>query len=188
MEQKSKLLLNICFVSLLSTSFVCQANQENLTLTFNQYKQQQASDFLSLDMVYQIPNKTYDYLDNALISFYKKITFNTGITKSTFKNSAHYELIAIPLIAENEKGVQFEVFGNFTDPATDRLSNFSQDQALSSYYSNTAQLDIYQSQLSIGAGVSFNATKNSKIKVLISNSDMPGYGKSRALLGFETSF
>lgn len=178
---KQARLLNICFLSLFSVSFSCHANPPKDSI-------QQESDLLSLEGVYQIPSKTYLYLDNVFTSFYKKITFKTDIAKSTFQNNAHYELISIPLIAENEKGLQFEVFGNFTDPTTNRFSNLSEDQALSTYYSNTSKLDIYQSQLSVGAGVSFNTTKNSKIKVLISNNDMPGYGKSKALLGFETSF
>jgi hypothetical protein len=178
---KQTTLLNICFLSLFSASFSCHADQSD-------ENRQQRSELLSFNSVYQISNKTYLYLDNVFTTFYKKITFKTDITKSTFKNNAHYDLVSIPLIAENEKGLQFEVFGNFTDPATNRFSNLSEDQALSNYYSNTAGLDIYQSQLSVGAGISFNTTKNSKIKVLISNNDMPGYGKSKALLGFETKF
>ena len=58
--------------------------------------------------------------------------------------SSHYELAFYSaLIAENEQGVQIELFGNFSDPRTRRrLSNFSDDQALSNYYSNTQQLNI----------------------------------------------
>ncbi|WP_413699184.1 hypothetical protein ACLKMH_16925 [Psychromonas sp. KJ10-10] len=187
---KTSALLNICFISLLSTSLTCNANQENdkLNLVFVQNNIQNETDLISLDAVYQIPSKTYHYLDNIFTTFYKKITFNTEIAQSTFQSNAHYELIAIPLIAENEKGLKFELFGNFTNPVNVRLSNLSTDQTLSTYYSNTEQLDLYQSELSLGAGFSFKAGKESKIKLLISNNDMPGYGKSRALVGFETSF
>ncbi|GLS91655.1 hypothetical protein GCM10007916_27240 [Psychromonas marina] len=149
---------------------------------------EQSSNLLSLETVYQIPSSTYQYLDEIFTSFYNKLTFNTTIADSTFENNSHYELIAIPLIAENAKGLQIELFGNFSDPATQRLSNISNDQAMSNYYSNTELLDIYESSLSIGAGISFNASDDTKIKVIISNNSMPGYGSSNALLGFETSF
>lgn len=149
---------------------------------------EQSSDLLSLNTVYQIPSTTYKYLDEVFTSFYNTITFKTSITDSTFKNNAHYELVAIPLIAENQQGVNIELFGNFSDSSTQRFSNFSADQALYHYYSNTELLDIYESSLSIGAGISFKASEATKIKVIISNSNMPGYGSSNALLGFETSF
>ncbi|WP_022942290.1 hypothetical protein [Psychromonas hadalis] len=146
------------------------------------------SKLLSLNTVYQIPVATYHYLDEAFTSLYNKVTFNTSITDSTFKKSAHYELISIPLIAENTQGLQVELFGNFSDPSTQRLSNFSADQTLSDYYSNTAQFNIYNSELALGAGISFNTGKRSKIKMIISNSNIPGYGNSNALVGFETRF
>lgn len=159
----------------------------NLQIEYQKIKQQ-PNTLLSFNTVYQIPSHTYHYLDEVFTSFYNKITFNTAITDSTFENNAHYELIAIPLIAENEQGLQIEIFGNFTDPATQRFSNVSSDQAMSNYYSNTELLDIYESSLSIGAGISFKASDATKVKVIISNSAMPGYGSSNALLGFETSF
>lgn len=188
---KTSVLFNICFVGLLTSPLVCNASPEGNSL--NPYLKgynntQHQVDLLSLKSVYQIPSITYHYLDSVFTSFYKKVTFNTEISQSTFQNNAHYELIAIPLIAENDKGLKFELFGNFTNPVNVRLSNLSNDQTLSIYYSNTEQLDIYQSELSLGAGFSFKAGKESKIKLLISNNEMPGYGKSRALVGFETSF
>jgi hypothetical protein len=149
---------------------------------------QQKWDILNLNAIYQIPSTTYQYLDDVFTSFYNTITFKTTIADSTFKNNAHYELVSIPLIAENTEGVHIELFGNFSDPSTQILSNFSTDQALYQYYSNTELLDIYDRSLSVGAGISFNASKETTIKVIISNKNMPGYGSSNALLGFETSF
>lgn len=142
----------------------------------------------SLGSVYQIPSSTYQYLDRIFTSFYQQLTFSTTITDSTFKNNSHYELIAIPLIAENKKGLQIELFGNFSDPDTQRFTNISSDQAMSNYYANTQLLDIYESSLSFGAGISFNTSEATKVKVIISNNSMPGYGSSNALLGFEATF
>jgi hypothetical protein len=187
-----KVVITTVISALFSSSF-CFATEtlsNSLQVEFKQYSEQDEDEtnILSLDSVYQIPVKTYDYFDEVLTSFYNNITFNTAVTKSTFKNSSHYELIAIPLISENNQGVQIELFGNFSNPTSNRLSNCSEDQALSNYYSNTEQFDIKQSDLSVGAGISFNTSKDIKIKVIISNNDMPGYGNSNALFGFETSF
>lgn len=158
-----------------------------------EYKKQQAQttpedSLISLDTVYQIPKATYQYLDDVFTSFYKTVTFQTTITDSTFTENDHYELVSIPIISDDNQGLEVELFGNFSDSATNRMSNFSSDQALSSYYSNTQLFDIYDSEFSFGAGVSFNTGKDSKIKIIISNQDIPGYGKSTALFGFETSF
>jgi len=142
----------------------------------------------TMDDLYHIPVATYQYLDDIFTSFYNKVTFKTTIADNTFKNSAHYELVSIPLIAENKQGIQIELFGNFSDPLTQQLSNVSTDQALHSYYSNTALLNINESSFSMGAGVSFNTSDESKIKLIISNNEMPGYGSSNALLGFQTKF
>lgn len=146
------------------------------------------SDKLNIDTLYHIPAVTYRYLDEVFTNFYNKVTFKTTIADSTFKNSEHYQLVAIPLIAQNKEGVQFELFGHFSDPATQSLSNISADQALYHYYSSTEQLDLYNSSLSIGAGFSFNTSEFSKVKVIISNTEIPGYGTSNALVGFETRF
>jgi hypothetical protein len=146
------------------------------------------TSLISLDTVYQIPSKTYQYLDEIFTSFYHQITFNTTIADSTFKSSAHYELISIPIVAENKHGLKIEFFGNFSEPTSRGLSNLSNDQALSNHYSNTQFLNIYDSELSIGAGISFKSGQNSKIKVIITNNEIPGYGNSNALLGFETKF
>lgn len=143
---------------------------------------------LNLNTTYNIPIATYQYLNTVFTSFYNKVTYNTDITDSTFKNSALYELVSIPLISKNKHGFNVELFGNFSDPSTLLLTNVSMDQALYNYYARTELLDIYNSTLSLGAGISLNTGKNSKIKVLISSNNMPGYGSSNALLGFEARF
>jgi len=154
----------------------------------NSQQEIQTTASLNIDTIYHIPVATYHYLDNVFTSFYNKVIFNTDIKNSTFQDSTHYELVSIPFIAENEEGLQIELFGNFFDPSMQRLSNISADQALYNYYSSTEQWDLYDCSFSIGAGVSFNTGEQSKIKVLISSSEMPGYGTSNALLGFESKF
>ncbi|PKG39327.1 hypothetical protein [Psychromonas sp. Urea-02u-13] len=182
-----------CIITALLPSSFCFAAEvpsNSLQVEYKKKGQQQITDIslLSLDAVYQIPAKTYSYLDDVFTSFYHTITFNTAIADSTFETSSHYELVSIPLIAENSQGLKIELFGNFSDPSTRLLSNLSEDQALSGHYSNTQFLNVYSSEFSLGAGISFSTGDNSKIKVIISDSDMPGYGNSNALLGFETSF
>ena len=81
-----------------------------------------------------------------------------------------------------------ELFGNFSDLSKQYLSNLSADHALHDYITNTEQLDIHDSSLSLGAGISFNTSQSSKIKFIISNREMPGYGDSKALIGFEKRF
>jgi len=182
--------IKIAFLTIFSPVALCAVEEIPSNSLQVEYikSNEQKWDLLNLNTVYQIPSVTYQYLDDVFTSFYNTITFKTTITDSTFENNAHYELVSIPLIAENKQGVHIELFGNFSDPSTQRLSNFSTDQALYHYYSNTELLDIYDSSLSVGAGISFNTSKETKIKVIISNNNMPGYGSSNALLGFETSF
>lgn len=179
----------IVAVIALFSSAVCLATEvPSNSLQVEYQKKSMMKNLFTLDTVYQIPTETYHYLNNIFTSFYNKITFKTSITDSTFKANSHYELVSIPLIAESAQGLQIELFGNFSDPATQRLSNFSPDQTLSNYYSNTEQFNLYNSNLSLGAGFSFYTGKQSKVKVIISNSEIPGYGNSNALIGFETSF
>lgn len=143
---------------------------------------------LSIGKIYHIPIVTYRYLDKVFNNFYDKAPYKTSIANSTFKSSDHYELVSIPLIAQNKEGVQIELFGHFADPSTQSLSNISIDQALYNYYSSTEQLDLFNSSLSIGAGISFNTSEYGKLKFIISNIEIPGYGTSNALVGFETRF
>lgn len=190
---KQTMLLKTVFISALIPFNFCWADNvpsNSLQVEYQKNNQQQIQDssLLSLETVYQIPTSTYSYLDDVFTSFYNTVTFNTSITDKTFVTNSHYELVSIPLIAENQQGVQLELFGNFSDPATQQLSNVSKDQTLSNYYSHTQDLDIYGSDFSIGAGFSFNTSEDSKIKIIISNNDMPGHGSSNALLGFETNF
>jgi len=143
---------------------------------------------LGFNSVSRMPKATYQYLDAIFTSFYHKITFKTSITDSTFIDNSHYELFSIPLITPSEQGVQLELYANFSNPSTQYLSNLSRDHALYDYISSLEQFDLYNSQLSVGAGMSFNTGQYSKIKFIISNGKMPGYGESSALLGFETKF
>jgi hypothetical protein len=187
-----KQIKSITFVTALAFSCfaVCASEEVPSNSLQVEYKNhtEQSSSILSLNTVYNIPTVTYEYLDEVFTSFYNTITFNTDITDSTFKKSAQNELIAIPLILDNNQGVNFELFGNFSDPSTQKLSNVSSDQLLYNYMSSTEALDIYSSTMSLGAGFSFPAGENTKIKIILSNNEMPGYGNSNALVGFETSF
>ena len=152
-------------------------------------EQQDDPSFLSdLRLVSQLPEATYHYLENVFASFYKKLSFSTVIINSTFEDSLNSELISVPLIATNKQGLHMELFGNFSDPSTQYLSNLSADHALHDYIANSEQIDFSNSTLSLGAGISFNTGQSSKIKLIISNNEMPGYGNSTTLVGFETSF
>lgn len=172
----------------LSTSANVPSNSLQVEYTKKSLQQNEDTRLFDMDSFYHIPIATYHCLDNIFTSFYNKVTFKTAIADSTFQNSEHYELVSIPLIAENEQGLQIEFFGSFSDLATQHLSNISSDQALYEYYSNTAQWDLYDSSFTIGAGISFNTSEQSKIKLLISSNEMPGYGTSNALVGFESKF
>lgn len=156
----------------------------------NVFQEQKDDQSFTSDLrsVAQIPEATYRRLEGIFSSFYKKLSFNTSITDSTFEDNLNSELIALPLIATNEQGLQMELFGNFTDPSRQYLSNVSADNALHDYIAHSEQIDIYESDLSLGAGISFNTGQSSKIKFIISNNEMPGYGNSTALLGIETRF
>lgn len=157
---------------------------------FNAFQAQKERQSFASDLrsVAQIPEVTYHRLEGIFSSFYNKLTFNTSITDSTFEDNLNSELIAIPLIATNKQGLQMELFGNFTDPSRQYLSNMSANNALYDYIAHSERIDIYESDLSVGAGVSFNTGQTSKIKFIISNNEMPGYGNSTALLGIETRF
>jgi len=82
-----------------------------------------------------------------------------------------------------------EIFGQFTDPNAQDLSNITSDHILYEYMANTAtQIDFNQANFSMSAGFSFNVSENSTIKIIISNNEIPGYGDSNTLIGFETRF
>lgn len=139
--------------------------------------------------VKQLPEATYQYLENAFSTFYKKITFNTSIINDTFNDNLNAELISIPLIAQNSNGVQFEVFGNFSDLSKQYLDNLPLDHALHDYLVNSKQSNVFlDGDLSLGAGFSVRTSESSKLKLIYSNSDIPGYGNSSTLLGFESEF
>ena len=179
------IILLSCFISSYCLAQYTPANQLQV-----QYQKSENSNTFAIDLssIYQIPQITYHYLDNVFTSFYQTISLSTSVTDSTFNKSSHYELIALPLIAANSQGVHFELFGNFSDPDTQYLTNLSSDQALYDHMENTSQFNMYDSELSVGAGLSFKTGKSSKIKIILSDGHMPGYGNSKALLGFETKF
>ena len=136
---------------------------------------------------YHLPKLTYHYLDAAFTTFYQKISFSTSIANSTFEKNSHYKLVAIPVIPANNKGFQLELFGHFSEPFSQSLSNFSADHLLYDYRANSKDFNIYNSTLSLGGGISFKTSRQSKVKIVISN-NIPGYGNSNALFGFETKF
>lgn len=177
------IILLSCFISSYCLAQYTPSNQLQV-----QYQQNSTSFAIGLSSIYQIPQVTYQYLDNVFTSFYQRISLSTSVTDSTFNKSSHYELIAVPLIAANPQGVHFEVFGNFSDSDTQYLTNLSSDQAIYEHMANTSQFNMYDSDLSVGAGLSFKTGKSSKIKIILSDGHMPGYGNSNALLGFETKF
>lgn len=190
MKSSTTLKVIVFMTSLSPTLVIAEIPRNGLQVEYKKNIEQETpnSERLSFKTIYQIPSNTYHYLDELFSSFYNTITFNNKITDNIFKTSAHYELVSIPLISENQKGLQFEVFGNFSNPETQHFSNISADQALSTYYSNTEGLNIYNSQLSVGAGISFYTVGGDKIRIIVSNNKIPGYGSSTALLAFETKF
>ncbi|AGH81358.1 hypothetical protein PCNPT3_07100 [Psychromonas sp. CNPT3] len=139
----------------------------------------------TLDSLYALPKNTYTYISDVLGSFYNVVTLRKAKKR---EDVLHSSAFSIPLINDHKKGFQFEVFGRLSDPSLDYLSNLSADHALYNYISNTRQVDINDYDLSLGAGVSFQTGENSRIKLIISNSEIPGFGDSTTLLGFETRF
>jgi len=179
-----------CFADQLPTNSLQQQYQyQNQNQNQKIIKQQkQNSTPFYLNPVFQIPEATYQYLDAAFTSFYQKLSFNTSIAKSTFKKNAYYQVIAIPIIPASVGGFQLEFIGHFSDPASRYLSNLSADHLLYNYRTNSEEFNLYSSVLALGAGIGFNTSSNSKIKIVISNNDIPGYGTSKALVGFEFQF
>lgn len=171
-------------------SSCCLAQQTPANQLQVQYQQSEHSNSSTIDLnsIYKIPTVTYQYLDSIFTSFYQTITFNTPVIDSTFHTNSHSELIALPLIANNPQGFHIEIFGSFSDPKTQYLTNLSSDQATYGHIENTSPFNMYDSELSIGAGVSFKTGNSSKIKIILSDGNMPGYGNSNALFGFETKF
>ncbi|WP_028862593.1 hypothetical protein [Psychromonas aquimarina] len=153
-------------------------------------KQQAEPDEFNFSSVSQIPEATYNYLNGIFTSFSQVFSLNTPITNSTFEDNSYYELISVPLIAPNNDNIQLEFFSNFSNPSTAYLSNLSSDHAMSDYMSNTQHNSFYGSEVDVGfgAGLSFNTSPSSKIKIIISNEEIPGYGDSKALIGFESKF
>ncbi|MFT7053443.1 MAG: hypothetical protein ACJAU1_000999 [Psychromonas sp.] len=113
-----------CFAEQMTADSLQPQNQTNI-------KQQKLnSTAFYLNPVFHIQEATYQYLDSAFTSFYQKLSFNTSIAKSTFKENAYYQVVAIPLIPTNIGGFQLEFFGTFSNPASQYLSDFSADHLL----------------------------------------------------------
>lgn len=184
--------IKIIFSAMLFSSTSCFAVQPSTDVFKSDYQQSfkvsPLDSGFQLDAITKIPKATYNYLENIFSSFYTNMTFNTEIANSTFKDGLQSDVFSLPLIANNSRGIRLELFGNFSDLSKQYLSNLSTDHALYESMVNTQQTDILNDDLSLGAGVSFNTGKSSKIKIIMSNNDMPGYGSSRTLVGFETSF
>ncbi len=143
---------------------------------------------ISLNGVYQIPENTYHFLSGVFSDFYQTVSLNTSVTDSTFDDNAHYQLIAVPLLTTNNNRFQFELFANFSDDNTQHLSNVSTDNFLYNYIASTESVDFDSSNFAVGAGFSVPTSSTSKIKVIFSNKEMPGYGDSTTLLSFESKF
>lgn len=172
-------LSTVCFAENMQTNSLQVPYQQSIKLN---------STAFYLNPVFQIPEATYLYLDAVFTSFYQQLSFDTSIANSTFKKNAYSQVVAIPIIPTNAEGFQMELFGNFSNPDSQYLSNFSADHLLYNYRSSSENFDLYNSVLALGAGISFNTSSNSKIKIVISNNDIPGYGTSKTLVGFESQF
>lgn len=191
-----KVLLKIISPAMLLISTNCFAMQSSIDPLADNYQkdfkvppQAKKESNPTLNAVKLIPETTYQYLERVFSSFYHKITFNTSITTNTFKNKLNSDVVAIPLIAENEKGLQLEVFGNFFDVSRPYQSHISVDHALHEHMNNSEQSEfLLDREIALGAGFSFKTSQSSKVKVIISNDDIPGYGNSTTLVGFETRF
>lgn len=149
---------------------------------------QENNYFFSITTVYSIPDQTYQYLSDVFNDFHKKISFNTSIKNSTFQKSNYNEIVSLPLIADNKYGMHFEIFGNLADPNTSYLSNLPSNIGLYNYYTDTGTFELKNSELALGAGFSIHTSPNTKLKLIISDGDLPGYGSSNALFGIETIF
>ncbi len=185
-------ILRLFIFILLSSSFVSSFAKD---LPKNQLQIDYQNSLNGIDFfdypfltVYQIPEATYQYLNSAFSRFYRTVSFNTSIKDSTFVKSNQYEIISIPFIEANSHYFQFELFGKLSDSEYNVRSEMTKNNVLYQYNENSEVLDIYNSTLALGAGISFQTTPFSKVKVLFSNENLPGYGNSQALIGFESQF
>lgn len=181
-------MLHILFIITLFASFSCFAAPTPANYLQVEYQQSSSIKKIpstTLESLSTIPKKTYTYLSHILDSFYNVVTFQNNKKESKRINNNAF---SIPIIANNKNGFQFEVFGRLADPSLTYLSNLSSDHALFNYISNAEQFNINNCDIALGAGVSFQTGKNSRIKIIISNSNIPGFGDSTTLFGFETHF
>ena len=181
------------FVFILLSSSIVSSFAKDLPknqLQMDYQKSLNGNDFFDYPFltVYQIPDATYQHLNSAFSRFYRTVSFNTSIKDSTFVKSNQYEIISIPFIEANSHYFQFELFGKLSDSEYNVRSEMTKNNVLYQYNENSEVLDIYNSTLALGAGISFQTTPFSKVKVLFSNESLPGYGNSQALIGFESQF
>ena len=177
------------FASVLFPSILYAQSPTNALQREYQNSLEEASlSAFSLNSIYKIPETTYHYLNNVFNNFSQKMQFTTSIVDSTFDDNQHYELISVPLISSNIDLIQLEIFGKLSNPNSAYLSNLSRDHALYEYFSHSETLDIYNSDIALGAGISFQTSPLTKIKILISNESLPGHGDSNALIGFDSKF
>lgn len=181
-----KCLILLCFAS--SCTFAQQTPSNQLQVEYQRTISTTSTDYFGMETIAHIPHATYQYLNHVFNTFYRRINLNTDISDSTFISNSHYELIALPLFMQEEHGVGVEVFGNFYDPFTQNLSNLSSDQAMSNYFGHSEQVNLYESEFALGAGISYQTDSSSQFKVVISNENIPGYGGSTALFGYEQKF
>lgn len=181
-----KYLILLSFVS--SCALANQAPSNQLQVEYQRKISTTSTDYFGIQTISHIPRATYQYLNQVFDTFYRRVNLNTNISDSTFVTNSHYELIALPLFMQEEHGVGVEVFGNFYDPFTQNLSNLSSDQAMSNYFGHSEQVNLYESEFALGAGISYKADSLSQFKVVFSNENIPGYGGSTALFGYEKKF
>ena len=149
---------------------------------------QENHDFFSISTFYYIPDQTYQYLSDVFLGFHKQLSFSTSIKNSTFQQSNYNEVVSLPLIADNKYGLHFEIFGNLSDPDTSYLSNLPNGHSIYNYYTDTGTFELGSSEIALGAGFSIHTSQNTKLKIIVSDGDLPGYGSSNTLIGFETIF
>ena len=177
----------VLILTLLVSNSLFAIQKQSQTLQ-TEYQSKQTSESFVLSTVYNIPEHTYNYLSDIFNSFYERAKFNTSITNSTFDTGKYHEIVSLPFIAENKYGLHFEVFGNISDSKTSYLSNLPKNVTIFDYYTDSGTFDLEHSNMTLGAGFGFNASKTTKIKLIVSDGDLPGYGSSNALVGFETIF
>ncbi|WP_354625794.1 hypothetical protein [Psychromonas sp. MME2] len=134
-----------------------ESPSNTLQVEYQQQVQVGSSSYFDIESISQVPQATYQYLNQVFKSFYRSFNFTTSITDSTFVDNAHYQIFSLPIMPLDSDCFEVEVFGNFYDPAKQDLANLNADQAMYDYVSNSEEMNIYESNLAFGAGFSFKA-------------------------------